>query len=199
MQRAIDTRKEIENRHAAQQLAAEATARANQLPPVKTPAEIAMEQAIAEQRAEQLKQAQEYEKVRKERIRVATNERFEARAYLQSRQPSDNFDKPIGNRGYAWQQNFKAGDGNWYAEYRANVGGRKMRIYAISTQEWLDEYDAGRALIFKQCPNCAEKVWFVRDRSGYGQAIINHCPKCNHQYSVSMYGSLSEVDPNVPS
>lgn len=196
----------------ADQLAAEATARAQQYAQAKaqaeyesqnntqvytapepSPAELAMQQAKEEQRRQQLKEAEEFDKIRKERIRTGVNDRYEARTYLRDRQPVDQYDKAIGNRGYAWKQNFKAGDGNWYAEYRANVGGSKMRIYAISNQKWLDEYDAGRMLVFKACPNCNQQVCWVRD---YANNLTNHCPKCNKQYSVSVYGSLYEAETN---
>lgn len=186
---------QVDNDKLAAQAAANATLLAQSMQPrQKTDAELAMEQAKEEQRKQQLKEAEEFEKIRKERIRNGVNDRYETRAYIRDRQPVDQYDKPIGNRGYAWKQNFKAGDGNWYAEYRANVGGSKMRIYAISNQQWLDEYDAGRTLVFKECPNCTNKVCFVRDRSGTGANVINHCPKCNKKYEVSMYGSLYEAD-----
>jgi len=98
-------------------------------------------------------------------------------SYLKE-QPTERYTgKNIGKQGYKWLRNFKATNGNWYAEYQPVRGGETRKFYNLAIEEW----DDNAYVISLSCNSCKHRFRGIAPIKG------NVCPNCGADDSRLQY------------
>lgn len=96
-----------------------------------------------------------------------------------SQQPTDSWGANIGTRAYKWLRNYKATNGDWYAEYQPVRGGTNRKHYSLSLNRWSDDYP-----MRVRCPSCNHPF------EGMSPLIRNACPSCGNTQNLQYGGRL---------
>ena len=126
--------------------------------------------------------AENERKIELENLRQRNNvkwDRFNINGYSEIKeQPEERYtNKKIGKQGYKWLRNFKATNGNWYAEYQPVRGGEGRKFYNLATEDW----DDSAYVMSFQCQACNHMFRGIAPIAG------NVCPQCGADSSRLRY------------